>query len=325
VGNIKLPPHVHCNPNRHGKKRYYYQYRRGKPDAGTRIRLPDNPHSPEFWADLNRVRHRVSEITLPSGERIGDIEEMVADYIASPHFNALARSTKREYIRYLHMLVDGLGNEKPEALLPHDVARIRDNIGASKPGKANAMVRVIGALYVWGRERGWCKINPADGIRKLKGGEYKPWPPEALAVIDGLRPDIAFACKIALHTGQRMGDVIAMKRTDIQSGKIFVRQEKTGKELLIPLHPEIREAILSGQGESICWKQAGSGDWTTEQFEAAFQRERAKVPALQNVVFHGLRKNATVKLAEVGCTTHEIASITGMSLLQAYKDVLTTP
>jgi len=60
-----------------------------------------------------------------------------------------------------------------------------------------------------------------------------------------------------------------------------------------------------------------------------------------------LRKNATVKLAEVGCTTHEIASITGMSLpmvehytrgvrqalladramekVQAYKDVLTTP
>jgi integrase len=285
--------------------------------------------------------------TLPSGERVGAIEEMVADYIASPHFNSLAKSTKREYIRYLRMLVDNIGSAKPEDLLPHDVARIRDNIGAEKPGKANAMVRVIGALYVWGRERGWCKLNPADGIKKLKGGEYLPWPPEALASIDCLRPDIAFACKVALHTGQRMGDVVAMRRTDIQAGKMFVRQEKTGKELLIPLHPEIRQAVLSGQGESVCWKQAGSGDWTTEQFEAAFQRERAKVPALENVVFHGLRKNAAVKLAEVGCTTHEIASITGMSLpmvehytrgvrqalladramekVQAYKDVLTTP
>jgi integrase len=132
--------------------------------------------------------------------------------------------------------------------------------------------------------------------------------------MDSLRPDIAFVCRIALHTGQRMGDVVAMKRADIQSGKIFVRQEKTGKELLIPLHPEIREAVLSASGEFVCWKKAGSGNWTTEQFEAAFQRERAKVPALKSVVFHGLRKNAAVKLAEVGCTTHEIASITGMSL-----------
>jgi integrase len=142
-----------------------------------------------------------------------------------------------------------------------------------------------------------------------------------------------------------MGDVVAMKRSDVQSGKIFVRQEKTGKELLIPLHPEIREMVLSGAGDSICWKQAGAGDWTSEQFEAAFQRERAKVPGLEKMVFHGLRKNAAVKLAEVGCTTHEIASITGMSLpmvelytrgvrqsllaeramekVQAYKDVLT--
>ena len=160
---------------------------------------------------------------LSTGERVGTIEEMVADYTSSPHFNSLAKSTKREYIRYLRMLVDGLGNDLSEALLPHHVARIRDNIGTEKPGKANAMVRVIGALYVWGRERGWCKINPAEGIKKLKGGEYQPWPPNALAAIDSLRPDIAFACKIALHTGQRMGDVVGMRRTDIQAGKIFVR------------------------------------------------------------------------------------------------------
>jgi integrase len=280
------------------------------------------------------------------GERVGTIENMVADYISSPHFNSLASSTQREYIRYLRMLVEALGTESPESLLPHHVARIRDNIGAEKPGKANAMIRVIGAIYVWGRERGWCKVNPADGIKKLKGREYPPWPPEALAAINRLRPDIAFACKIALHTGQRMGDVIAMKRADIQAGKIFVRQEKTGKELLIPLHQEIRETVLSGEGDRVCWKKAGVGDWTSEQFEAAFQRERAKVPSLERVVFHGLRKNAAVKLAEVGCTTHDIASITGMSLpmvelytrgarqallaeramekVQAHKDMLTT-
>jgi integrase len=346
MGKIKLPTHVHQNPNRHGKIRYYYQYRRGKPDAGPRNRLPDNPHSPEFWAALNRHRYAEQAGTSPSTGLRKTIERMVADYIASPHFNSLAASTRREYVRYLQMISEGIGNEHPDALEPHDVARIRDNIGIEKPGKANAMVRVIGALFVWGRERGWCKMNPADGIKKLRGGEWQPWTPFALAAIDKLRPDIAFACRVALHTGQRMGDVIAMSRSAVQGAKIFVRQEKTGKELLIPLHPEIRHHIATGTGCRVCWKQAGDGDWTTEQFEAAFQRERAKVDELKGVVFHGLRKNAAVKLAEVGCTTHEIASITGMSLpmvehytrgvrqallaeramekVQAYKDVLTT-
>lgn len=37
---------------------------------------------------------------------------------------------------------------------------------------------------------------------------------------------------------------------------------------------------------------------------------------LHHCAFHGLRKAATVRLAEAGCTPHEIASITGHATLK---------
>jgi integrase len=36
---------------------------------------------------------------------------------------------------------------------------------------------------------------------------------------------------------------------------------------------------------------------------------------LKGLVFHGLRKAAAVRLAEAGCSTHEIAAITGHETL----------
>src|SRR4030088_3012779 len=52
---------------------------------------------------------------------------------------------------------------------------------------------------------------------------------------------------------------------------------------------------------------AGFGNWFREQCNTA---------NLPHCSFHVLRKSASVRLAEAGCTTHEIAAITGHSSLK---------
>jgi integrase len=52
---------------------------------------------------------------------------------------------------------------------------------------------------------------------------------------------------------------------------------------------------------------AGFGNWFREQCDAA---------GLPHCSFHGLRKAASVRLAEAGCTPHEIAAITGHASLK---------
>ncbi len=45
-------------------------------------------------------------------------------------------------------------------------------------------------------------------------------------------------------------------------------------------------------------------------------REQCNMANLRHCAFHGLRKAASVRLAEAGCTPHEIAAITGHASLK---------
>lgn len=99
-----------------------------------------------------------------------------------------------------------------------------------------------------------------------------------------------------------------------------MEQQKTGRQLTIPLHPALLPVL-----EDTGWRAAkkDGGQWTTDHFLAAWNRAMedkkgtnrpARITSEAGRIFHSLRKNATVHLAEVFCTTHEITSITGMRL-----------
>jgi len=311
--SIKLPPGVHRQVRPSGRVRYVYQSGRGTSLAGARVRLPDDPHTPEFWAALATARATPVSATAPR------VSGMVDAYLASPKFAALSASSKAAYLPKLLELQRELGELHPDDLKPHSLARLRDNMAAT-PGKANATLKVIGALYSWGRELGWTtQANPATGISKLEMGEHAPWPQEALdAFPEALPPPLARCCMIGLYTGQRLGDVLAMRRSAVEGNGLWVTQEKTKKELLIPLHSAIRDLVL-GAADVVCPKNAQGEPYTGDQFHAAWTRARRRKasplpPALQGVVFHGLRKNATVNLLEAGCSEAEVAAVTGMSL-----------
>jgi integrase len=245
---------------------------------------------------------------------------MIDAYRSSPHYGQLKPATRREYDRYMNDCRANLGKFQPDALGPAEIAAIRDKYGAT-PAKANAMVKAIAALYAWGRERGFTRNNPADGIRKLKVGEHQPWPAWAWEIAQGhFRAELRIACSLALYTGQRLGDVLRMQLGDIRDGLITVRQAKTGKTLQIQLHSELLPVIdeCRARGAIYFVSRPDGRPLTTDLFHAMWTREMLKQPQgrvrSEGFVFHGLRKSATVKLAEAGCTTKEIAAVTGMSL-----------
>jgi integrase len=98
---------------------------------------------------------------------------------------------------------------------------------------------------------------------------------------------------------------------------LFVRQQKTGKELMIPVHPELQailDLVPSGQLTFIMTLRGKPFDphafspWFGEACDAA------GLPS--ECVFHGLRKAACRRLAEAGCTAHEIMAISGHTSLK---------
>jgi integrase len=94
-------------------------------------------------------------------------------------------------------------------------------------------------------------------------------------------------------------------------------ESTTALELEIPVHPELRRLIDATPSGHLTFlvtdfgkpfAVAGFGNWFREQCDMA---------NLRHCSFHGLRKAASVRLAEAGCTPHEIAAaITGHASLK---------
>src|SRR5262249_29686022 len=93
-------------------------------------------------------------------------------------------------------------------------------------------------------------------------------------------------------------------------------ESTTALELEIPIHPELRQIIDAAPSGHLTFlvtelgkpfAVAGFGNWFREQSDMA---------NLRHCSFHGWRKAAAVRLAEAGCTPHEIAAITGHASLK---------
>jgi integrase len=98
-----------------------------------------------------------------------------------------------------------------------------------------------------------------------------------------------------------------------------LRQQKTNKDVFVPMHPLWTEAIASVPKREMILYDKGGENYTTEGVQAFLRRLMREIGFTQpdgqaSYTFHGLRKNSANLLAGIGCTPHEISSITGMSL-----------
>jgi integrase len=176
-------------------------------------------------------------------------------------------------------------------------------------------------LIGWSIPRGYRDENPCRHVRELKTGEgYDPWSWESILHFrDHVSyPELWWAAALALYTGQRQRDDLAMQWTDYTNGNISVRQSKTGKRLLIPAHTALKTLLaeIPRRSTAILTNTKGR-PWTQDGFRASLTKElnRSEMAPLRErgLVFHGLRKSAVVFLLEAGCTDAEVCAITGQS------------
>ncbi|MFZ0853819.1 MAG: tyrosine-type recombinase/integrase, partial [Hyphomicrobiaceae bacterium] len=117
---------------------------------------------------------------------------------------------------------------------------------------------------------------------------------------------------LALYTGQRKSDLVAMARAHRKAGSIRVVQSKTGEELWIPEHKELTAELGRGDIRHMSLLTTTQGKaFDPVYFGAWFADAIDKAGLSDDCVLHGLRKTAARKLAEAGCSTLQIMSITG--------------
>jgi integrase len=308
---VDLPRHVH-RVKAKGKEYYFYQVHRGTDRAGDRIPLPSDPTTAEFWTQVRELAGVVPGYS-------GTVAAMIDAYLASPEYEALARSSKRVYRLYLRQAQSNIGQHKPDAIRPAHILALRDKYKATKSA-ANTMIKALSAVYIWGRPRDYAINNPCQRIPLFEGGEHKPWTPEIIQlVMDNARWEIIRFVTLTLATGQREGDVCAMSLADIKDDSVRVIQEKTGKEIWIPLPADARLIVQECRraGTLHLISKPNGEPYTAAQLRSMWTRELGKT-ALSYVrqsgfKLHGLCKNAHNELFEAGNNESEVQAVTGRS------------
>lgn len=246
-------------------------------------------------------------------------DKLIEAWHASPEWKQLSEKTKVDWKRYSTRIKESWGELEVKGIEPKNVLNLRD-LYAATPASANNLLRCLSSMIAWSVPRGWRSDNPCREIRPLKGGDgYAPWPWETIEEArTALRTDLWWVVGLALYTGQREEDVLSMLKTSIQGNVISVRQEKTGKQLWIPIHrdlkPIIDAALQAAPTTCLTILTNTTGrPWTVDGFKSSWGKNKPPRVIAEKLVFHGLRKSAVVTLLEAGCTDAEVASITGQS------------
>lgn len=299
-----------------GTVRIYYYHR------ATKLPLSGNPGSPEFIRD-----YAAAEKTLLD-RKAGTFDGLVRDFTLSPEFGKLAESTQKEYRRMLTK-AEGKFSNLPLAAL--EDPRVRQDFMSwraevakvSGDREADNRLSVISAMLTWAKENGQVFSNHLAGFRRLHHADRSEmiWLPEHVDAFMKTAPvEMQRALILALHTGQRQGDLRRLSWTNYDGMNITLRQGKTrkhggpGRKVEIPCTKALRKMLDGMDREAAVilttktgkpWKQRYFGD----------QWEEAAIKAgITDLHFHDLRGTAVTMLAEAGCTVPQIASITGHSL-----------
>jgi len=321
---MKLPKFVHGYIDRHGRPRYYLRRKGFK-----KVPLPDTPWSPSFMAAYENAWAEQPPIALSRGNaKPGSMRALAIAYFASPAFGTMRprsqyiyRATIERFCRTLDQNGMPYGDKPAAGLRREHVLKIV-TARANKPQTANFLIKMLRALMRHAVEIGLRSDDPAREVRllRVKSGGHHAWTEDEIAMFErvhpiGSRERLAFA--LLLHTGQRRSDVVRMGHQHVEDGMLRIRQEKTGAELIIPMSAQLAEAIAATPNGNLTFLTTYlNRPFSPHGFSYWFGRacDAAGLPSFCTA--HGLRKSAARRLAEAGCTEHEISAITGHASLQ---------
>lgn len=256
--------------------------------------------------------------TLP-----GSTAALIASYYRTAEFTGMADSTKRAVRNILERFRAEHGHKRVAHLEKRHVQKIMAEKAAT-PDAANRLLRLLRTLMAHAIDLGWRRDDPTAGVKKLRHRTegFTTWEEEHIDAFlahyeAGSRAHLAFM--LLLYTGQRRGDVVRMGRQHVRSGRLTIVQQKTGQEVSIPVLPNLRAVldalpkdnltfIMSARGKPMT--PEGFTNWFRKMVKAVVDDEGKRLLP-EGLSPHGLRKATCRRLAEAGCSVHQIMAISG--------------
>lgn len=304
-----------------GRKVTYYYAWRGGP------RLKGESGTPEFIASYNDAV--ATRRVAPSGTLNGLIDV----YLDTDEYRVLRPKSKNGYNRQIKRIREKFGT-MPLAAVEDRRARgmfkeWRDERAKESEREADYAWMVLARILSVAKDRGKITVNQCE-----KGGHVYA---SNRAHIIWTAADIEQFCKaassviqlallLALWTGQRLGDLLAITWSAYDGTYIHLEQSKgrrrgkPGPRVTIPVGKVLKAALDKAKRSAstttiLCTSQ--NTPWTEDGFQSSWGKAYKRAGLAPGLHFHDLRGTAVTRLALAGCTVPQIAAITGHSL----KDV----
>ncbi len=160
---------------------------------------------------------------------------------------------------------------------------------------------------------------PVTRPRAESKGGFHPWDESEIAQYRahwpiGTRERLAM--ELLLWTDQRRSDVVKMGKAQIRDGRIPVQQEKTGKEIWIPVAPQLLEAIVAmhpSETSPFCFLMTRRKKPFTKESFGNWFRKACNAAGLPHCSAHGLRKATLRRMAELEMTNKTMKSLSGQT------------
>ena len=289
-----------------GTRRAYWYHR----ETGERLR--SEPGSPEFIANLAAAEK------LTRDRLAGTFNNLVRAFTLSAEFDTtLAASTKVEYRRMLTKAETEFG-EMPTAALDdprvrRDFMDWREKIARSSGEReADNRLSAISAMLTWAVERGNITANHLRGFKRLYHADRSEiiWLPEHIAAFMTAAPiEMQRAMILALHTGQRQGDLLRLPWSSYDGSTITLRQGKArrgkspGPPVPVPSTAALRRMLDGMERTSPLILTTKTGQSFKKRYFARLWDETATDAGLESITLPGFDQPVRLHFHDLRGTT----------------------
>ena len=238
-------------------------------------------------------------------------DDLYLEYMKSQGYANLSVNTKRSYNYCSGRMIKYFGDMDVATMKRSTFVKFQ-NDHHKTPAYANLATRVASVVFSFATDMDIVPFNPVTGLKRLKIGSHVKWEPEEVRAVIAMNDrKISTAVALAWFTGQREGDILNMRWGDMADGYLKVKQQKTGLEMGIKIHPDLVPYLnmVRGNEPDSYYMVSGPEQMSGPAFRNMLRRRLKKLNI--DKVFHGIRKGVACMLAENGRPINEIAAMLG--------------
>lgn len=305
-----------------GSIRVHYYAWRGGP------RMASQPRTEAFA--LEYAKHKANAVPATVETLASLIDRFTGtNDEPNPDWLTLAETTRTDHL-YAFRLIKAKWPLLPAKLtqqrgMKADIRKWHRSFAAN-PRKADKLLFSLSKVFSYAIAGELLDKNPCTGIDRLYQGSRKEslWTPQQIATVRSkAEAHLLLPFELALATGQRQGDILAMTWNQWDGTYLMFRQSKTGKRLKVKAHSRIK-AMLDPMPKDtlrICLNSR-KRPWTKDGFKTSWGKAMSSEEIkIEDVVFHDLRGTFICERAREGSSIEDIARISGHSMAEI-KSVL---